>query len=96
MPTNARIRSHIDILVIFNGGQQKHVAHPTGLTESQIRPLTKLEPEQQQQVWEKVIEAAPVIQDKPKVTAKLVEEAVSQVTGRARISRKSRQESRHT
>lgn len=52
------------------------------LTESQIRPLTKLEPEQQQQVWEKVIEAAPVVQDKPKVTAKLVEEVVAQITNK--------------
>jgi len=48
--------------------------------ERQIRPLTKLPPEQQQAVWEKVLEAAPVVDDKPKVTAKLVEEIVSEIT----------------
>lgn len=50
--------------------------------ERQVRPLTKLPPEQQQEVWEKVIESAPVVDDKPKVTAKLVEEVVSQVLGK--------------
>lgn len=51
-------------------------------TESQARPLAKLQPEQQRQVWEKVIKLAPVVQDKPKITAKLVEETVAKITGK--------------
>lgn len=49
--------------------------------ERQVRPLTKLSPEQQQEVWKKVIESAPTIDEKPQVTAKLVEEIVSEITG---------------
>lgn len=58
--------------------------------ESQVRPLTKLPPEQQQQVWEKVVESAPVVEDKPKITAKLVEEIVSEVTGETSKEKKSK------
>lgn len=62
------------------------------VNESQVRPLTRLLPEEQRQAWEKVIETAPVIEDKPKVTAKLVEEVVSQVTGQVPKEKKSKDE----
>lgn len=53
------------------------------LSEWQLRPLVKLEPETQRQVWEKVIEAAPAKESgTPKVTAKLIENVVAEVTGK--------------
>jgi hypothetical protein len=45
------------------------------IPESQLRPLTHLEPEQQREVWQKAVETAP----KGKVTAKHVEETVDWV-----------------
>ncbi len=53
-------------------------------SERQVRPLTKLEPQQQRQAWEKIIEIAQSRDTKPKVTAKLVEKVVSEVTGKAK------------
>ena len=46
------------------------VIQPT--SESQIRPITKLEPEQQAEVWKKAVETAP----EGKITAKHVEKVV--------------------
>ena len=46
-------------------------------TESQARPLTKLEPEQQVEAWQQAVETAP----DGKVTAKHVKEVVNQITG---------------
>lgn len=55
-------------------------------TESQARPLTRLEPEQQAAVWQTVVETAP----NGKVTAAHVESVVSQVqTGRPHVSNNS-------
>lgn len=51
------------------------------VSERQVRPLTRLSPEEQRQVWEKVIETAPVVKDKPKITTKLVEETIATVIG---------------
>jgi hypothetical protein len=45
-------------------------------TESQARPLTKLEPEQQKEAWQKVVETAP----EGKITARHVSKVVSQIT----------------
>jgi hypothetical protein len=44
-------------------------------SESQARPLTKLEPEQQKEAWQKVIDIAP----QGKITARLVSKVVSEV-----------------
>jgi hypothetical protein len=49
--------------------------------ESQVRPLTRLKREQQCQIWDRVIELAPVVQDRPKISAKLVEETVANMVG---------------
>jgi hypothetical protein len=46
-------------------------------TESQIRPLTKLEPEQQPKAWKKATETAP----KGKITAKHVQTIVDEMEG---------------
>lgn len=59
---------------------------PNGLhflptSERQIRPLAALPAEQQRKTWKKVLESAPVILEKPKITAKLVEETVAIITG---------------
>ena len=43
-------------------------------TESQVRPLTKLEPEQQKEVWEKAVQTAP----EGKITARHVQKIVNE------------------
>jgi len=43
-------------------------------TESQVRPLTKLEPEQQKEVWEKAVQTAP----DGKITARHVQKIVNE------------------
>ena len=45
---------------------------PKPQTESQTRPLTRLEPEVQQGVWKEVVESTPAEQ----ITARVVEQAV--------------------
>jgi phage N-6-adenine-methyltransferase len=49
----------------------------TPRTESQVRPLVGLEPEQQREAWQRAVETAP----EGKVTAAHVERAVREVTG---------------
>lgn len=49
------------------------------ISESQARPLTRLEPNQQAQAWQKAIKKAP----DGKVTARHVQEAVNEMTGKA-------------
>jgi len=49
--------------------------------ESQVRPLTRLNQEQQRQVWKRVVEMAPVAQDKPKITTKLVKKIIAELIG---------------
>jgi hypothetical protein len=44
------------------------------ITESQVRPLTKLDPEQQQQAWQEVVKESNETHEP--ITAKKVEEAV--------------------
>ncbi len=61
------------------------------VSEWQLRPLVKLEPEKQRQVWEKVMEIAPVKESgTPKVTAKLIENVVAEVTGETPKEKKSK------
>jgi hypothetical protein len=58
-------------------------------TESQARPLTKLEPEQQKEAWQKVIDIAP----QGKITARLVSRVVSEVkkeTTKKEVEKKSK------
>ncbi len=49
--------------------------------ERQIRPMTILTPEQQVKVWGRVLEDAPIILEKPKITTRLVESKVQEVLG---------------
>lgn len=49
--------------------------------ESQVRPLARLPPEQQREVWQKILQGA---EDKAKITAKLVEDTVASVTGQVK------------
>lgn len=51
------------------------------VSESHVRPLTILSLEEQRQAWAKVIDLAPVFQDKPKITAKLVQKVVTEIKG---------------
>ncbi len=51
-------------------------------SERQIRPMTVLTPEQQKQVWGRVLEDAPIVLEKPKISSRLVEEKVSEMLGR--------------
>lgn len=51
------------------------------IPERQLRPLAKLEPEQQREAWKKAIETAP----DGKVTAKHITEVVMEVTGEKEI-----------
>lgn len=60
-------------------------------TESQARPLTKLEPEKQREAWQKVIETAPG----GKVTAAHVIKIVKDITGASTDTKKQRQKSKH-
>jgi hypothetical protein len=53
----------------------------TPINESQTRPLARLEPEQQKEVWQKAVETAP----DGKVTAKHITEVVMEVTGEKEI-----------
>jgi hypothetical protein len=55
------------------------------IPESQLRPLTKLEPEQQVQAWQQAVETAP----NGKVTAKHVKEVVNEITGEVTQVRKT-------
>jgi hypothetical protein len=50
-------------------------------SERQIRPMTVLTPAQQKQVWGRVLEDAPIILEKPKISTRLVQEKVSEVLG---------------
>lgn len=59
---------------------------PNGLqclptSERQVRPLAALPPEQQRQMWEHIIQTAPLVLEKPKITTKLVEETVAMLSG---------------
>ncbi len=58
--------------------------------ESQLRPLTHLEPEQQKKVWKKAVETAP----KGKVTAKHVQETVEEMTSPQKDVRHEAEEER--
>lgn len=49
----------------------------TPINESQTRPLARLEPEQQKEVWQKAVETAP----EGKVTAAHVANVVKEITG---------------
>jgi hypothetical protein len=52
----------------------------TPSNESQVRPLAKLEPEEQRQVWERAIEEAPKNkQEQPKITANLINKLVKEM-----------------
>lgn len=53
----------------------KSVTIVTPATESQARPLAKLEPEQQREAWKKAVETAP----EGEVTAAQIEENISDV-----------------
>lgn len=55
-----------------NHGLQK----PT--SERQLRPLAKLPKEDRAEVWEKVVESAPIVNGEPKITAKHVEKIVAE------------------
>ena len=56
---------------------------PVGLispqTERQARPLTQLEPEQQREVWQKVVDTAPIVNGEPKITGAHVQCVVNQI-----------------
>lgn len=54
----------------------KSVTTVTPTSERQTRPLTRLEPEQQSEAWEKAVETAP----NGKVTAKHVEKVIKEMT----------------
>jgi hypothetical protein len=51
----------------------KSVTIVTPITESQCRPLSKLEPDQQREAWQKAVETAPA----GKVTAAVVSKVVN-------------------
>jgi hypothetical protein len=53
-------------------------------TEWQVRPLTKLNPQQQRQVWEKIVASVESGGGEPKVTAALVEKMVSEATAQTK------------
>lgn len=55
----------------------KSVTTVTHITESQTRPLARLEPEQQKEAWQKAVDTAP----EGKVTAAHVANVVKEVTG---------------
>ena len=56
----------MDSVKVVDAVKSNQLVTPT--TESQVRPLARLEPEQQRNVWEKVVEIAP----EGKITASLV------------------------
>ena len=55
--------------------------------ERQARPLTKLDPEQQVEAWQKVVETAP----DGKVTAKHVKKVADQMAGRVKRKQKEKE-----
>lgn len=61
-------------------GNVRNCVQTCPTTESQCRPLTVLEPEQQQQAWRKAIELAGDKQPTAKVVTRAVEEVTSAVT----------------
>jgi hypothetical protein len=50
--------------------------------ESQVRPLVRLSPDQQREVWQKIVDNM-TAHEQAKITAKLVKETVAEVTGQA-------------
>jgi len=51
--------------------------------ERQVRPLTKLEPQQQSEAWERVIQIAEKNKvGEPKISTELIEKVVSEITGK--------------
>ncbi len=60
-------------------GVNENVSHGTQIkpsSERQLRPLSRLEPEQQKKVWKKAVQTSP----KGKVTAKHVQEVVEELS----------------
>jgi hypothetical protein len=58
------------------------IAETIPANEAQCRPLTKLEPDQQQEAWKIVLESAPETEDGHKlITAKAVSAVVSELSG---------------
>lgn len=58
------------------------IAETLPSNESQARPLTKLEPEQQREAWQQVLDRAHKTEDGHKlITAKIVSSVVSEMTG---------------
>jgi hypothetical protein len=56
------------------------MGHILPANERQVRPLTSLEPEQQQEAWQRVLDTAPTTDEGDRlITAKIVEQAVSEV-----------------
>ncbi len=56
------------------------MGHILPTNERQIRPLTRLEPEQQREAWQEVLDRAPETEDGHKlITAKVVSEVVSEM-----------------
>jgi hypothetical protein len=59
-------------------------------SERQARPLSSLEPEQQQEIWTQVVENAPKDgEGKPRITAALVQDAVNEYQGKPHVSHNS-------
>lgn len=81
-------RAHAKRLAFASDVLDNLKSDPAGITflptnERQVRPLINLEPEEQRQVWEKVVEIAEKKPNtgEPKITAKLVEENVLALRG---------------